>query len=193
MFNLDEYEDVNTRIKRFRTENISGRIECEIIEVDLAKGLVLVKASVYREHEDTVPAAVDYAYGNQAFYRENMKRWFVEDTCTSAVGRAIGLLMPTEHRPTKQNMQQVVDAPKVLDSDPWQVHPPAEGTAEPLATGINLIQGALGGEIIEEIPTCSHGRMIWKEGTSAKTGNKYQGWVCVSKTKPQCPAQWVSK
>lgn len=191
MFNLDDYEDVNTRIKRFRAEHISGRIETSIVEVDLKAGYVLVRASIYREHEDIVPAAVDFAYGNVAFYRENMKRWFIEDTATSAIGRAISLLMPTEHRPTKENMAQVVqDAPKPIEHDPWAVHQ-AEGTAEPLATGISLIQGALGGEIVEQAETCEHGRMIWKEGISKTTGNKYKGWTCPSKTKPQCPAKWV--
>lgn len=191
MFNLDDYEDVNTRIKRFRAEHLSGRIEASIVEVDLKAGFVLVRAAIYREHEDLVPAAVDFAYGNVSFYRENMKRWFIEDTTTSAIGRAISLLMPTDHRPTKENMAQVVQAaPKPAEADPWVVYPEAEGTAEPLATGISLIQGALGGEIVEQVETCEHGRMLWKEGISSKTGNKYKGWVCPSKAKPQCAPRW---
>lgn len=188
MFNLDDYEDVNSRIKRFRSEYISGRIEASIVEVDLKAGYVLVKAAVYREHEDLVPAAVDFAYGNVAFYRENMKRWFIEDTTTSAIGRCISLLMPGEHRPTKENMAQVQQTAPAPEADPWVIH--AEGTAEPLATGLDLIAGALGGEIVEQVETCEHGRMVWKEGISSKTGNKYKGWVCPSKAKPQCAPRW---
>lgn len=188
MFNLDDYEDVNTRIKRFRTEYISGRIETNIVEVDLQAGYVLVRAAIYREHEDMVPAAVDFAYGNVAFYRENMKRWFIEDTTTSAIGRCISLLMPSEHRPTKENMAQVQQTAPAPQPDPWVVHP--EGTAEPLATGLDLIAGALGGVITEQVETCEHGRMVWKEGISSKTGNKYKGWVCPSKAKPQCAPRW---
>ena len=192
MFNLAEYETIQQRIKRFRVEYPVGRIETSIIDLDLVKGHILVEARVYREHEDTAPAAVDYAYGNQAFYNQNMKRWFVEDTTSSAIGRAISLLTPGEHRSTAETMAQVVkDSPTVLDSDPWAtVTITAEGSAEPLASGLNLIQGALGGEILDKGETCDHGRMVWKEGISSKTGNKYKGWVCPSKAKPQCAPRW---
>jgi hypothetical protein len=191
VFNLSEYETIAQRITRFRSEFPAGRIETSIVKVDLDKGYILVEARVYREHEDTAPAAIDYAYGNQAFYNQNMKRWFCEDTTSSAIGRAISLLTPGEHRSTAETMAQVVDTPPVLDSDPWAtVTITAEGAAEPLATGINLLQGALGGTITETAQTCSHGRMIFKEGISSKTGNKYKGWVCPSKEKPQCPPMW---
>jgi hypothetical protein len=192
MFDLQDYETIAQRIKRFRTEFISGRIETSIIDVDLTKGHILVEARVYREHEDTSPAAIDYAYGNQAFYNANMKRWFVEDTTSSAIGRAISLLTPGEHRSTAETMAQVVtDSPTVLDSDPWAtVTVTTEPAPQPLQVGLDLIQGALGGTITETGSQCSHGRMIWKEGISSKTGNKYKGWVCPSKEKPQCPPKW---
>ena len=192
MFNLAEYETIQQRIKRFRDEFISGRIETSIIDVDLTKGHILVEARVYREHEDTSPAAIDYAYGNQAFYNANMKRWFVEDTTSSAIGRAISLLTPGEHRSTAETMAQVVtDSPTVLESDPWAtVTVTTEPAPQPLQVGLDLIQGALGGTITETGSQCSHGRMIWKEGISSKTGNKYKGWVCPSKEKPQCPPKW---
>ena len=192
MFDLQDYETIAQRIKRFRTEFISGRIETSIIDVDLTKGHILVEARVYREHEDTAPAAVDYAYGNQAFYNANMKRWFVEDTTSSAIGRAISLLTPGEHRSTAETMAQVVsDSPAVLDSDPWAtVTVTTESAPQPLQVGLDLIQGALGGTISETGAQCAHGRMTWKEGISSQTGNKYKGWVCPSKEKPQCPPKW---
>jgi hypothetical protein len=192
MFNLAEYETVMQRIKRFRDEFPSGRLEHSIIQVDLEKGYILIEARAYREYEDVSPSATDLAYGNQAFYNQNMKRWMVEDTISSAYGRCISLLSPGEHRSTAETMAQVVtDSPTVLDSDPWAtVTISAEGSAEPLASGLNLIQGALGGEIVAQGETCEHGRMTFKEGISSKTGNKYKGWVCPSKAKPQCAPRW---
>jgi hypothetical protein len=192
MFNLAEYETALQRIARFRSEFISGRIETSIVQVDLEKGYILVEARAYREHEDVSPAAIDYAYGNQAFYNANMKRWFIEDTTTSAIARVISLLTPGEHRSTQETMAQVVtDSPTVLESDPWAtVTITAEPAPQPLQVGLDLIQGALGGTITETGAQCSHGRMIWKEGISSKTGNKYKGWVCPSKEKPQCPPKW---
>ena len=192
MFNLAEYETVMQRIARFRAEFPSGRLEHSIIQVDLEKGYILIEARAYREYEDVSPSATDLAYGNQAFYNQNMKRWMVEDTISSAYGRCISLLSPGEHRSTAETMAQVVtDSPTVLDSDPWAtVTITAEGTAEPLSSGLNLIQGALGGEIVAQGETCEHGRMVFKEGISSKTGNKYKGWVCPSKAKPQCAPRW---
>ena len=192
MFNLAEYETIQQRIKRFRDEFPSGRIETSIVQVDLEKGFILVEARVYREHEDTAAAAIDYAYGHQAFYNKNMARWFCEDTTSSAIGRAISLLTPGEHRSTAETMAQVVtDSPTVLDSDPWAtVTLTAEPAPQPLQVGLDLIQGALGGTITESGAQCSHGRMTWKEGISSKTGNKYKGWVCPSKEKPNCPPKW---
>jgi hypothetical protein len=189
MIKFDEYEDVNARIKRFRIAFPVGRIETDIVECDLDKGYVLIRARAYREHEDLVPAAVDYAFGHQAFYRENMKRWYIEDTSTSAIGRCISLLIPAEvSRATAQNMEQVENGPIV---DVWATVTPApEGSAIAIGSAVEVLKAQLGSEITETIPGCEHGRMLWKEGVSAKTGNAYKGWVCPSKTKPQCPPRW---
>ena len=95
---LDNYEDVNARIKRFRSEFPSGRLVAYIESFDIEKGTIFVRAEAYREYEDTVPSAVDYAFGNVATYPQNMRKWMVEDTITSAYGRCIGLLTPSlEH------------------------------------------------------------------------------------------------
>ena len=190
MIKFDEYEDVNARIKRFRAAFPNGgRIETDIVECDLDKGYILVRARIYREHEDLVPAAVDYAFGHQAFYRENMKRWYVEDTTTSAIGRAISLLMPVESRATKQNMDEVENAPIV---DVWATITPApEPGVIAIGSAVEALKSQLGGEVTEMTPLCSHGRMLWKEGISSKTGNKYKGWVCPNKDKPQCSPQWI--
>ena len=69
---LDNYEDVNARIKRFRSEFPSGRLIAFIEDIDLNKGTVLIRAEAYREYEDAVPSAVDYAYGNVATLTNNM-------------------------------------------------------------------------------------------------------------------------
>lgn len=185
MIDLSNYEDVQSRVRRFRLAYPVGRIETFIIEHDLTAGYVLVKACIYREHEDLVPAASDFAYGNVNYYRDNMKRWFIEDTVTSAIGRCIGLLMPSEHKATLENMQQVGDVP---EADIWST----VGTMQPVATGVEAARQALGGVMPAAAPLCKHGHMLWKEGISQKTGNAYKGYTCASKEKPQCPAQWHS-
>ena len=43
---LDNYEDVNARIKRFRSEFKSGRLVAYIESFDIEKGTILVRAGV---------------------------------------------------------------------------------------------------------------------------------------------------
>jgi len=190
---MESYEDVNSRIKRFRSEFPSGRLVCYVEDASLKEGWIFIKAEAYREYEDTVPSAVDYAYGNVATYPANLKKWFVEDTITSAYGRVIGLLTPSlEHkaRSTSQDMARVEQP--VSTPDYWSIGKEPEGSAVPLAASVETVAEQLGGEVIESSPICNHGRMLYKEGKSSKTGNAYKGWTCPSKVKSdQCKAVWM--
>ena len=114
-FDLKNYEDVQSRVKRWQEAYPMGRIVTEIVEFSAEKGHVLVKASCYRDDETQLPAGVDYAFGNVAFYPTHMKRFFIEDTTTSAIGRCISLVLPTELKPTQQDMAKVAPAPKPVD------------------------------------------------------------------------------
>ena len=74
-----------------------------------------------------------------------MKKWFIEDTITSAYGRCIGLLTPSlEHnsRPTMQDMEKVETLP--ADSDPWSTKASIEDMAT-MASSILEIGKELGG------------------------------------------------
>ena len=185
---LDNYEDVNARIKRFRTEFPSGRLVAYIEDIDIIKGTVLVKAEAYREYEDAVPSAVDYAFGNVATLTNNMKKWLIEDTVTSAYGRVIGLLTPSEHaRPTVQDMQKVENLP--ADPDPWSTKAAIEDMPT-MATAVNEISQTLGGEQVAEAPRCAHGTMVWAEGTS-KAGKPWACYRCTERNKAtQCQPNW---
>ena len=191
MFDLESYEDVNSRIKRFRETHVSGRIETQIIDIDISKGYILIQASVYREHEDNVPSAIDYAFEIRSDRGVNRDFW-VENAVTSAVGRAIGLLMPSEKRPTKQDMEKVERLSHVpAHSDPWATFTVSTSDAESVGDVLQLVSDKLGAEIVEEGPLCAHGRMLPKSGTSSKTGRPYSGFVCPSKVKAdQCAAVW---
>jgi hypothetical protein len=186
---MDNYEDVNSRIKRFRVEFPSGRLIAYIEDINLEKGTILVKAEAYREYEDALPSAVDYAFGNVATLPQNMKKWFIEDCITSAYGRVIGLLTPSDFgRPTVQDMQKVEAAH--VEADPWATHAASEGIPT-MATAIAEIQQGLGGELPDEPPRCIHGTRVWAEGKSAKTGNKWAAWRCTQNNKTtQCDPLW---
>ena len=195
-FDLSSYEDVNSRIKRFRETHISGRIITEIVELNVKDGYVIIRASVFREHEDVVPAAVDYAYEARSDRGVNRDFW-IENCSTSAIGRSIGLLMPSDARPTRQDMEKVKRlAAPVVEVDLWatnpEVKPEGVGSVRPAAETIADIKAQLGGEILDPAPICSHGRMVYKEGVSPKTGSNYRGYTCSSKSRgDQCKPIWL--
>jgi hypothetical protein len=190
---LDNYEDVNARITRFRSEFPSGRLITIIEDKDLTAGWVLIRAEAYREFEDAVPSAVDYAYGNVASLTANMRKWLVEDTSTSAIGRVIGLLSPSPAgRPTRQDMERVEVLPAT--SDPWAtltITQTAKDTGTTsLGTAVAEISNQLGGELVAASPRCAHGTMIWKQAAAGSPKN-WGGYFCTQKTKAtQCTPYW---
>ena len=188
---LDNYEDVNSRIKRFRTEFPTGRLIDFIEDIDLAKGYGLIRAEAYRNYEDALPSAVDYAYGNVDSLPQNMRKWFIEDTTTSAYGRVIGLLTPSEGgRPTAQDMAKVETPTANTEPDYWTTKFVADDIPT-LATAMATIEQGLGGVLPEAAPRCKHGTMVWAEGTSAKTGKAWAAYKCTERVRAnQCDPIW---
>jgi hypothetical protein len=193
---LDGYEDVAARIKRLHATFPTNRVETSIVDFNAQAGYILIECRIFREYEDERPSAIDYAFGRVESYNPSMKRWFVEDTVTSAIGRCAGLLLGSETRPTKQNMEQVETLPKAfvdkIEDDPWS-RPFAEDGFATAGSTIEEIASQLGGELIQEAPQCKHGHRLLKEGTSPKTGKAYRGHVCIEKSKAnQCLPIWYT-
>jgi hypothetical protein len=193
---LDGYELANDTIIRFRKEYPSGRIITSVEEAGLKDGWILVKAEIFREFEDAVPSAVDYAYGNVATYPQNMKKWFVEDTVTSCISRAIKLLSPTTARASREDMARVEfeATPKQNEPDPWATLTITQTAKETGTTSLNTamkeIGAQLGGELVAEPARCAHGTMIWKQAAAGSPKN-WGGYFCTEKTKAtQCPPYW---
>ncbi len=204
---LDNYEDVAARIKRFWETHPSGRIENNIIEFNAEKGFILVQTLIFKEYEDQKPSAIDYAFGNVATYNVQMKKFFVEDTVTSSIGRCIGLLLGTDKRPTRQDMEKVETISTTVakstadDYDPWSKKfgdvPSYKTAAEAEQSGIpslgssmDEIAKTLGGQLVEEAPQCSHGHRIWKQAHEGAPKN-WGGYFCTERTKAtQCAPNW---
>ena len=195
---LENYEDVNTRIKRFRGEFPSARMICTIEDMNLAEGWILFKAVIYREYEDHEPSATGYAYGHVGTYPANMKKWFVEDTETSAYGRAIAALIPVDNRATKEDMARVEYAKPVPASDDlWATltvkQTEKETGTSALGSTLTLVKDVLETPAAPvQAPHCRHGEMNFKQGTSAKTGKDYTGYTCPSNERDQqCKPIWL--
>jgi hypothetical protein len=199
---LNNYEDVNARIKRFRHEFPAARLIATIEDMNLAEGWILFKAEIYREYEDHVPSATGYAYGHVGTYPANMKKWFVEDTETSAYGRAIAALIPTDTRATKQDMERVeYSKPAIPSDDLWATltvkQTETETGTQHVGNVLTLVQERVLDEPPHPTPTpqpphCRHGEMLFKSGTSQKTGNPYTGYTCKSTDRSdQCKPVWL--
>jgi hypothetical protein len=212
---LDNYEASRERLERWLATYPTGRIETQIVEFSAEMGYVLVQAKAFRNQEETQPAGIDYAYGYQAAYQPNMKRWFVEDTTTSAIMRVQQLVMGGAERSTREIMEQVEKMPaKVANADAtpdyWNTKfgdvpsyktaaeaemsgVPSFGSSEDnrtLGNAISEIASQLGGELVKEAPQCSHGHMIWKQSHDGAP-KSWGGYFCTERTKAtQCTPRW---
>jgi len=142
-------------------------------------------------------AGIDYAFGNVSTYNVQMKKWFVEDTVSSAIGRSLNLVLGainlpdgvSNARPTRQNMEQVENSTPIVEVDPWAI---SQDVGVPnIGSAIEAITDKIGAEVMAEAPRCVHGTRIWREGTSQKTGKAWANFSCTEKSKAsQCDPLW---
>jgi len=210
MFNLDDYEDVAARVLRFQKAYPEGRIVTDVIQFNPEKGIVLVSAQIYRNASDTLPAGVDYAFGDASTYNAGMRKWYVEDTSSSAIGRAISLVLETQKKPTKQDMARV-EQPKVVtkapakpavqdikegDVDYWATpfgdHQKTTNAPVTLEKAMETVAAIIGTAEASDAPSCKHGHMKWREGD--KNGKAWGGFFCTTPGQTggmdKCPTIW---
>lgn len=186
---LDNYELANDTIKRFWVEHPSGRIMPIIVDIDLSAGWVLFKVEVYREYEDRDPSAIGHAYGNVNYYPANMKRWFIEDSETSAIARAIKLLTPSAERPSREDMEKVEALKPMPDTaDFWATNPAADAIPT-LAEAVATLATSMNGVAFPGVPSCNHGARVWRTGE--KNGKAWGNYACTEKNRAsQCSPYW---
>jgi len=191
---LDNYETANETIIRFRKEYPTGRIVTHIQEVNLAAGTILIRAEIFREYEDTVPSAVDIAYGNVATLPQNMKKWFCEDCSTSAISRAIKLLSPTTARASREDMARVEyePTPSKSDDDLWATltvtTSEATSGAEPVGNLLTLVKEDAAPQ---RNPFCTHGEMRLNKSKPG-AAKAWSGYFCPAKDRDsQCTPIWL--
>jgi pyruvate/2-oxoglutarate dehydrogenase complex dihydrolipoamide acyltransferase (E2) component len=90
-FNPDEYITVSERIEKFYVKFPQGRIITTVMEHSQETGFILMRAEVYREPDDALPAATGHAYELRSAGHVQAGS-YVEVCETSSVGRALALL-----------------------------------------------------------------------------------------------------
>ena len=186
---MDNYEGNKERTDRWLATFPQGRLEAHIIEFNAEKGYVLVQAKAWRNQTETEPAGIDYAYGYLAAYPDKMKRWMVEDSCTSALMRVMALVMGGAEKAT-QEIMATIKAP-ATDYDYWTTK---HGDVPSYATAAEAEQSGEpsygSSEQTSVVPECFHGVMRWNE-SKPDAIKAWGGYFCTEKVKEkQCKPAW---
>ena len=211
MYNLNDYEDVDTRIHRFYETYKNGAIHTQLKEYDEEKGIVVFQAIAYRTDTDAEPSAIGYARGMRKDRGVDRDFWF-ENCETSAIGRCLANLglSAKGKRASSLEMAKVNDsksepAPirvrtkehkEFLDANNKETEIVWDTTIEPPADYEPAFENAVA--LVTEklsahpIPMCKHGARVLREGTG-KNG-AYRGWGCslpMRQKAEQCKAIWM--
>ena len=182
MIDLSQYEDAATLNRWFLNNFPLGRIDLQIAEINLDKGIVIFKGSVYRDVNDAAPAVSNYAKGERDDYPAHMRKWYLEDTATSCIARCLTLLKGSNKTAPKESMVRATS---------WSVEPKF-ALDEALRSDMTVVPETLMrevGTLPEQV--CDDGtRMRFKEGISKTTQKPFKGYVC--ECGRGCPAKWAS-
>lgn len=180
MIDLTQYEDAATLNRWFLNNYPLGRIDLQLVEINLDKGIVVFKGSLYRDSNDANPAVTNYAKGERDDYPAHMRKWYLEDTATSCIARCLTLLKGSNKTAPKESMARATN---------WSVEPKADLDKELLQ--VNPVE-----TLTREVENlrdlhCEGGeRMLYKAGISKTTNKPFAGYVCVCGQK--CPAVWAT-
>jgi hypothetical protein len=182
MIDLTQYEDAATLNRWFINNYPLGRIDLAIAEINLDKGIVIFKGSVYRDINDAAPAVSNYAKGERDDYPAHMRKWYLEDTATSCIARCLTLLKGSNKTAPKESMMRATS---------WSVEPKIaldEALRSDTAVMPEIVMREVG-TLPEQV--CEDGtRMRFKEGISKTTQKPFKGYVC--ECGRGCPAKWAS-
>ncbi len=185
MFNLEDYEPVDSRIAKWWDKHPNGSIQTEIVK-DTGSAYIM-KATLYTEEG----LIVTTGYASEVITERGVNATSALENCeTSAIGRALanaGYQAKIGKRASREEMEKVQRS-TTAPADVWAASAPSEPTL--LGSAIDVLARELGTKVIE-VPSCKHGLMAFKDGVSTKTGKPYSGYICTTKDrKDQCEARW---
>ena len=205
MFNLADYETVETRLEKWHGQYPDSRVETELIEASNTRFIVFCK--LFKTEADPKPCATGLAF--ETITEKGVNSTSALENCeTSAIGRALANagFAAKGKRASREEMA------KVNNAEPNQYEKKlAERRYSPPATRSAAVEDALRAsfavenkepdpqqwtvsEVVDQIasatpnepPACEHGHIL-KQGIS-KGGKPYYGYVCKAK---QCEPKWA--
>ena len=205
MFNLQDYETVESRLEKWHDKFPDSRVETELIEASNTRFVVFAK--LFKTEADPKPCATGLAF--ETITEKGVNSTSALENCeTSAIGRALANagFAAKGKRASREEMA------KVNNAEPNQYEKKlAERKYSPPATRSAAVEDALRAsfavenkeadpqqwtvsEVVDQIasatpnepPACEHGHIL-KQGIS-KGGKPYYGYVCKAK---QCEPKWA--
>ena len=110
-YNIDNYELVEDRLKKFWKDNPNARINTDVVGNSDDGTMVIVKAELFINKEDTLPIATGLAQETKGLGGFANNEAWLENCESSAIGRALanwkyqGSKKP---RPTQEEMKKVI-------------------------------------------------------------------------------------
>jgi hypothetical protein len=205
MFNLQDYETVESRLEKWHDKFPDSRVETELIEASNTRFVVFAK--LFKTEADPKPCATGLAF--ETITEKGVNSTSALENCeTSAIGRALANagFAAKGKRASREEMA------KVNNAEPNQYEKKlAERRYSPPGTKSAAVEDALRAsfavenkendpaqwtvsEVVDQIasatpnepPACEHGHIL-KQGIS-KGGKPYYGYVCKAK---QCEPKWA--
>jgi len=113
-YNPNDYETVDSRVKRFYTDHPGGRITTALVDMDGEPGRTrwVVRASIWRDRIDGEPDGTGLAFEVDGTGMAN-KTSALENCETSAVGRALANIgYSGDRRASREEMAKTVQQPQ---------------------------------------------------------------------------------
>jgi hypothetical protein len=189
MFNLADYETVESRLEKWWKDYPDGRVGTKIEQATDTR--YIVSAELYKTEADAKPYATGLA--SESVSDRGVNSTSALENCeTSAIGRALANAgyAAKGKRASREEMTKVANYSAPGTRSRAVENALRESFAEDKPTAWSV------SEAIESIPVnpkaqeCKHGAMILKEGV-AKTGKPYHGYVCSAAKPDQCEAKWA--
>lgn len=206
MFNLADYETVESRLEKWNGEYPDGRIETELIEASNTRFIVMAK--LFKTEADAKPCSTGLAF--EVISEKGVNSTSALENCeTSAIGRALANagFAAKGKRASREEMAKVNNnQPNPYEKKLQERRYGAPGTKsaavedalrasfavenkqdDPQAWSVAEAVDAIGSSTPKEPPACEHGHIL-KQGIS-KTGKPYYGYVCKGKVAEH--AKWA--